>query len=84
MTENAVSMRRPRKIRTTQMQTAQNEVSAKWADCLKPQAVQKLQLLKVPPAAQNTQHILWRVLNALWPAAADSFLSITFLAALVT
>lgn len=47
MTGNAVSMRRPRKVRTTQMQAAQNEVPAKGADCLKPQAVHKLQLLKL-------------------------------------
>lgn len=53
MTGNAVSMRRPRKIGTTQMQAAQNEVPAKWADCLKPQAVQKLQLLKLAGCVKN-------------------------------
>lgn len=35
MTGNAVSMRRPRKIRTTQMQAAQNEVPAKIGRLLK-------------------------------------------------
>lgn len=53
MTGNAVSMHRPRKIGTTQMHAAQNEVPAKWADCLKPQAVQKSQLLKLAGCVKN-------------------------------